>query len=183
MLNEKININATLEDQCLQFGKLLELGKPVAPQVLISAIHNDDYARSLIANKRSPFHLNKLLANPPVVESKHKPEHHHTSGELIASAAKALIKWGKTGFMKVDAKVLEKRENACLSCPNMVDPDKLIQKILPSKSISNKTGERTGKHVCDFCGCHISKKIQLISESCPDEHPTKSGFTRWDEPI
>lgn len=182
MLNDYIDTNKSFDDQCRKFGELLELGKPVTAQVLISAIHDDNYARDLIANKRRPFYLNKLLNNPPDVESKHKAEHHHSSGELIASAAKALIKWGKSGFMKVDEHTLEIRENACLSCPNMVDPEMFIQKLIPSKSISNKIGERTGDHICDLCGCHISRKIQLITESCPGRHPTKEGVTRWNEP-
>lgn len=183
MFNNNINNSESFEEQCRKFGELLNLGKPVTPQVLISAIHDDNYARDLIANKRSPFYLNKLLKNPPDVESKHKPEHHHSSKELVANAASALIKWSKSGFMKVDADILEIRENACLSCPNMVDPDMLIQKLIPSKNISNKPGERTGRHVCDLCGCHIGKKIQLVSESCPDRHPDKEGFTRWNEPV
>lgn len=181
-MNEFISNNETFEDQCRKFGELLELGKPVTPQVLISAIHDENYARRLVANKRKPFYLNKLLQNPPDTESKHKPEHHHTHRELIANAASSLIKWSKSGFMKVDERVLETRENACLSCPYMVDPDMFIQKLIFSKSVSNKIGERTGKHVCDLCGCHIGKKILLFSESCPDKHPTKEGYTRWDEP-
>ncbi len=173
--------NETFEDQCIKFGELLELGKPVNPQVMFSAIHDDEYARNLVANRRRPFYLNKLLNNPPDVSSKHKPEHHHSSRELITNAASALIKWSKSGFMKVDESVLEVRENACLSCPHMVDPDMFIQRIIPSKSISNKIGERTGNHVCDLCGCHIGKKIKLVTEACPDRHPVKDGFTRWNE--
>lgn len=182
MTNRNIDNKETFEDQCRKFGELLELGKPVTAEVLVSAIHDETYARNLVANKRRPFYLKKLLNNPPDVESKHKPEHHHTSRELISNAANALLNWGKSGFMKVDDIVLEIRENACLSCPNMVDPEKFIQKIIPSKSVSNKIGERTGKHVCDLCGCHIGKKIQLVTEACPDKHPSKEGYTRWDEP-
>ena len=182
MLDEIINENESFDDQCKKFGELLNLGKPVTAQVLISAIHDENYAKQLVAQKQRPFYLNKLLANPPEVDSKHKAEHHHSNTELIASAASALIKWSKSGFTKVDVNILEIRENACLACPNMVDPDRFIQKIIPSKSISNKIGERTGKHICDLCGCHIAKKIQLISESCPEKHPAKVGFTRWNEP-
>jgi hypothetical protein len=172
----------TFQDQCEKFGELLDLGKPVNSEVMVCAIHNDKYTKDLIANKNRPFYLKKLLENPPCFESKHKSTHHHSSAELIARAAGSLIKWSKSGFMKVDEKVLETRENACLSCPNLVDPEKFIQKLIPSKSVSNKIGERTGNHVCDLCGCHVGKKIQLYSESCPDYHPTKKGYTRWDEP-
>ena len=183
MINRNFNEKNTFEDQCKKFGELLELGKPVNPKVLFSAIHDEDYARNLVANKRRPFYLKKLLENPPDVESEHKPEHHHTNRELILSAASALIKWGKSGFMKVDAEVLEKRENACLSCPHIVDPDKILQKLVPSKHASNQIGERTGNHVCDLCGCHIGKKIKLVTESCPDKHPVNKGLTRWNEPV
>lgn len=177
------NLDAAFEDQCKKFGELLDLGKPVTPQVMISAIHDESYARNLVANKKRPFYLNKLLNDPPVVESKHKPEHHYSSTELISSAVEALLRWSKSGFMKVDEQTLQIRENACLSCPNMVDPDKFLQKLVPSKNISNKIGERTGNHICDLCGCHIGKKILLVTEKCPDRHPDKEGLTRWVEPL
>ena len=173
----------TFEEQCEKFGKLLRLGKPVNLEVLISAIHNEDYAKNLVANKRSSLILKKLLENPPEVKSNHKPEYHFSNRELISNAAKAMIRWSKVGFTKVDLEILERRENACLSCPNLVDPEKLIQKIIAIPLVSNKIGERTGNHVCDLCGCHIKKKIKVISEDCPDKHPTKDGFTRWNEPL
>lgn len=173
----------TFDEQCKKFGELLRLGKPVTSEVLISALHNEEYAKNLVANKRSPLILRKLLNNPPEVRSNHKPEHHFTNAELISNAAKAMIKWSKTGFTKVDMETLERRENACLSCPNLVDPEMLIQKMISIPIVSNEIGERTGRHVCDLCGCHLKKKIKVISEVCPDEHPTKEGYTRWDEPI
>ncbi len=183
LLENIVDKNESFEEQCTKFGELLELGKPVTQEVMFSAIHNEKYARELIINKRTPARLMRLLKNPPKVNSAHKPEHHHTHRELITNAAKALIKWSKTGFTKVDEKILETRENACLSCPNIVDPDMFIQKLIPSHKMSNKIGERTGDHVCDLCGCHLGKKMKLASESCPDKHPTKEGFTRWNEPI
>lgn len=178
-----INEKDTFEEQCKKFGELLRLGKPVTSEVLFSALHDEDYARELVANKRAPLIMRKLLNNPPKVKSNHKPEHHFSTGELISNAAKAMIRWSKTGFTKVDLETLERRENACLSCPNLVDPEKLIQKMISIPIVSNEIGERTGPHVCDLCGCHLKKKIKVISEVCPDIHPTKEGYTRWDEPI
>lgn len=177
------NDQDTFEEQCNKFGELLRLGKPVTSEVLISAIHNENYAKNLVANKRAPVILKKLLKNPPAVKSNHRHEHHFSNKELISNAAKAMIKWSKVGFTKVDLTILEKRENTCLSCPNLVDPEKLIQKIIAIPLVSNNIGERTGSHVCDLCGCHVKKKIKVISEDCPDKHPTKEGYTRWDEPI
>jgi len=182
-LESLINDKDTFEEQCKKFGELLRLGKPVTSEVLISALHNENYARDLVANKRAPLIVKKLLSNPPEVKSLHKPGHHFSNRELITNAAKAMIRWSKAGFTKVDMETLERRENACLSCPNLVDPEKLIQKIIAIPTVSNKIGERTGSHVCDLCGCHIKKKIKVISEDCPDKHPNREGFTRWDEPI
>lgn len=181
MINEIIDNKDSFEEQCRKFGELLELGKPVTAEVLISAIHDENYARNLVANKRTPSVLLRLLRNPPNVNSDHKPEHHFTNAELIKSGAIALIKWSKSGFTKVDEKTLEIRENACLACPNLADPEKLLQILAPTKKITNRVGERTGKHVCDLCGCHVSKKMRLVSEECPDKHPSKEGYTRWNE--
>ncbi len=107
----------------------------------------------------------------------------HTNIELIKSAAKAFVKWNKIGFSKIDQSVLEKREDACLSCPNLQNAEKLLQKLMGNHLNETKIGFRTGGKVCKMCGCVISRKIALPSESCPDRHPVLNNVTRWNEPF
>ena len=97
-------------------------------------------------------------------------------------AAAAMLRWGKAGFSTVDSETLERRESACLGCPNL-DPASAVQKMVLVGAVTDKVGSRLGGKVCNLCGCVVHKKIRLPTEACPDTHPVKSGLTRWDEPI
>lgn len=103
--------------------------------------------------------------------------------ELVKRAGRALWRWSKTGFATVDDETLARREEGCLACPHLGDPERVLQKMVPAGRVTGKTGERTGKRVCKLCGCNVGKKIRLASESCADEHPLKAGLTRWGEPL
>ncbi len=103
--------------------------------------------------------------------------------ELVKRAGRALWRWSKTGFATVDDETLARRENGCLGCPYLGDPERALQKMIPAKGVTGKIGERTGKRVCKLCGCSVAKKMRLTSESCPDRHPIKAGLTRWGEPL
>ena len=172
-----------LQDKCREFSEILGLNEPVSPEVLQAATEDETYAHNLLVCRKEPAFLNYLLANPPKLRS--SPEllpQDKTNLELISKASQTLLKWAQTGFSVVDDETLERRENACLACPHLSEPQKLVQKIIPSKEINQKIGQRTGKKVCNLCGCNVSKKIRLPSESCPDKHPTQAAMTRWREP-
>lgn len=172
-----------MEEKCLEFAQILGLNQSVSPEVLQAAIENDDYAHNLLVCRKDPTFLNYLLANPPKPSSPASTQIEKSNLELAEKASQALLRWAKTGFSVVDDETLERRENACLTCPNLSDPQKLVQKLIPSKQVTQKVGQRTGNKVCNLCGCNVSKKIRIPSESCPDKHPTAVGMTRWEEPI
>jgi len=175
--------NGTIKAKCLEMSQILGLSEPVSPEVLQAATEDETYAHNLLVCRKEPAFLNYLLANPPKLRS--SPEllpQDKTNLELISKASQTLLKWAQTGFSVVDDETLERRENACLACPHLSEPQKLVQKIIPSKEINQKIGQRTGKKVCNLCGCNVSKKIRIPSESCPDKHPTQAAMTRWGEP-
>lgn len=182
-ITEKIN-PTSIEEQCKDYGILLGLENPVSEQVLKTALENEEYARNLLMAKQMPSFLRLLLDNPPdskktkTIITDNVPDR-----QLLKNGAKAILKWAKTGFSIVAIDVIERRENACLGCPNYSEPETTLQKIIPSNKITKEVGRRTGNNTCNLCGCSISKKIRLTSESCPDKHPTKSGYTRWNEVI
>ncbi|MGZ8157191.1 MAG: hypothetical protein ACXWT1_02240 [Methylobacter sp.] len=177
--------NEDIDSQCKQLGQILGLDAPVSQAVFLAALEDEDYARNLLVASRSAEFLNVLLANPPDVAIKGKDTiagGDFSNGELIRKAAKALSNWAKTGFSIVTNDTLEIREDACLSCSNLINPSKILQKIIPkSKNRTSKVGERTGNRVCKLCGCNVSKKIRLPSESCPDQHPDNKEQNRWGE--
>lgn len=183
-------VDREVQQKCLEFAEILGLNDPVPLHVLQAATEDNTYAHNLLVCRKEPAFLNYLLANPPKTRSLYVSStsleaipQEKTNLELISKASLALLKWGKTGFSVVDDETLERRENACLACPNLSEPQKLVQKIIPSKEINHKVGQRTGKKVCQLCGCNVSKKIRFSSESCPDKHPTEVGMNRWEEPI
>ncbi len=173
-------VDTTLQEQCSQFAEILDLDEPVSEEVLKAALLNENYARNLLLSKESPELLAHLLQNP-IHERVGDKE--HSNVELIGKAAVALLKWSKTGFTMVNPVVLERRENACMACPNLREPKSALQKMIPSSALKNTIGHRTGKKACDLCGCNVAKKMRLPSEACPDLNPENNSETRWGEPV
>ncbi|SEW52791.1 hypothetical protein [Chitinophaga arvensicola] len=167
-----------LMEQRSQLAEILGLEGPVSEEVLKAAVGNESYARNLLLSKENPQMLETLL-NKPGRQGTQEFSH----ATLIRKAATALLRWGKTGFAIVNADVLEQREDACLSCHHLRDPKGTLQQIVPSAQGKDKPGYRTGKKVCDLCGCNIANKIRLPSEFCPDVHPEDHQHTRWGEPV
>lgn len=184
-MSHQATLSNNLEEKCQEFAQMLGLDEPVQPAVLVAALEDNTYAHNLITCRNHPAFLDRLLANPPQVSQPvvvaTQVEHSNTA--LVGKAAQALLRWGKAGFSIVDDETLERRESACLACPNLIEPKKRLQKLMSSKSVSNTVGKRTGDKACNLCGCNAGKKMRLPSEACPAQHPTKAGLTRWGEPI
>lgn len=183
MIKDTLVIDQQLEDKCWEFAQILGLSETVSPEVLQAATEDETYAHNLLVCRTEPAFLNYLLANPPKPPTPNFVQKDKSNLELVGKASKALLKWARTGFSVVDDETLKRRENSCLACPNLSEPQKLVQKLIPSKEVTQKLGQRTGNKVCNLCGCNVSKKIRLPSESCPDKHPTAADMTRWEEPI
>lgn len=158
-----IIMDISLGDECRQFAEILGLDKPIPERVLKTALQNESYSRNLLLSRESPDMLNFLIRNPPQKTSGEKEPYNF---ELIGKAAAALLKWGKTGFSMVKPDVLIRRENACITCPNLREPQSLLQKIVPASDIQERTGYRTGKKVCSLCGCNVAKNAPAF-ESLP----------------
>lgn len=162
-----IKINS-IEDGCRQLAALLELDRPVSPEVLMSAIQSEEYARNLLTCRRTPAFLNALLDNP--LRQRQAEDAGQGSFELIKTASHALARWGKVGFSVVDDEVLERRLRACLGCPNLrtsAATGALVHKLMKSPAS------------CALCGCNVEKKARMSSESCPGPDPLVQGQNRW----
>jgi hypothetical protein len=176
---EQVDAGAGLSDQCRQFGNILGLDEAVPEKVFLAALQNETYARNLLLSKDSPEMLAQLMENPAMPRTGGKE---YSNLELIGKAAGALLRWGKTGFTKAGKEVIGRREEACLACPHLRDPKGLLQNLVPSAGLTEESGYRTGKKVCGLCGCNVSNKIRMTSESCPERHPEDNSMTRWGEP-
>jgi hypothetical protein len=184
MIQELLEIkpNESFPEMCARLGTILGLDEPIPENVLHRAIDDPGFANDLITCRNAPEFLRVLINDarnadyiPKVSETKTI-----NNKELIQNASKALLRWGKAGFSVVDDATLEKREDSCLACPNLLAPEKMLQKLVGKKTKA-VIGRRTGKQVCSLCGCNVSKKIRIPTESCPAQHPTKIGLTRWEE--
>jgi hypothetical protein len=188
MIQELIETKETdsFDDLCLRLGDFLGIGKAVPLKVLLRAINDPAYANDLIVSRNMPGFLQPLFDDPQTAfyatHDVQGREQEKSNSELLSKAARAFIGWGKTGFSVVDQTTLERRENACLACPNLTAPEKALQKLAASRLDAGKIGRRTGNKVCTLCGCNVSKKIRLPGEACPDNHPAEAGKNRWGEP-
>lgn len=173
------DVDIDIGEQCLEFGKILGLTRPVSREVLFAALDNGNYAHNLLTCRRNPEFMDYLLNNPPESAIVQGPK----DSKLISRTEKALLKWSKTGFSIVDDETLKSREKACLSCPNLVSPVNRTEDVVLLKDPEARIGERTGKKICKICGCNANGKMYRSSASCPDKHPTMTGLTRWGEPL
>lgn len=182
----KATEDESLPQLCQRLGEFLELDGPAPPAALMRAVHDPSFAADLVTSRGAPGFLQALFDDPrttafaPAAEPAAAPA--ASNRQLVGRAAEALVRWGRAGFSTVDQRTLERREDACLACPNLRDPQATVQRIVPGRA-SDRVGSRTGRKVCGLCGCNVSRKIRLPSEACPGEHPTQSGMTRWGEPI
>lgn len=171
-------MNGTIAEKCDELGELLGLAHPVSEEVLYSAIYEESYAHNLLICRNYPAMLEHLLANPPLVPEEKRLEQldQHSQMELVQKMGEAVVKWGKTGFSRVDEEIFEKRMHACMNCPNLQDPPENLVYKLAALTASNKK-------ICSLCGCLISRKTRLPSESCPAPDPLQPTLTRWGDPI
>lgn len=170
----------TIEDKCRTFAYMLGLEEPVSAEVLQAAIDNPGYARSLMSAIDNPARLADLLIHPPIIVSS-QPANSFSNARLIAKASSALLKWAVAGFPTVPKSTLQKREDACLACPNLKAPETRLQSMSASASTSSKIGNRTGNKSCAVCGCVITNKIRLSTETCPVASSENPALNLWGE--
>ncbi|MCD7041273.1 hypothetical protein LRQ11_30460 [Pseudomonas sp. MAFF 311095] len=152
-----------------EFAELLGLPEPVSAQVLQAALHSDSYARSLLASRRTPGMLQMLLASPP---QNVRPKAEHGTVELLQRGTRSLVNWARTGFSTTDPQEREQRSEACRQCPH---------RQAPGASLLQATRSELG--ICGLCGCPLSRKVSMLSESCPGEMPDNLGVNRWGQAI
>jgi hypothetical protein len=180
----------SLAEKCQELGELLQLDGPVEQRVLLAALENETYATNLLISKGVPEYMELLLRTPPSLqqtvspgdESKAEQKGEYTQADLVKRASKSLYSWAQTGFRKVPWEILEKREAACLACPNLTEPTHILQKMSTSSTIKNETGKRAGNKACKICGCAVKNKMKVATDTCPQEAPNNPGYNRWGEP-
>lgn len=166
---------ASVEENCARIGRFLGLDGPVSRDVFVSAVEDAEYRHNLYVSRNTPVFLDRLLANPP-----HRAARIGRTSTLLARAATAMVGWGASGFTVADEATVARRLDACLGCPNLVDPPGTAAYRVAGAGTGSAP---TGAKACALCGCVVARKAKLASESCPAADPDRPGVTRWGEPV
>ena len=148
-------------DMCHEFSEYLGLNEPLPGSVLRRAREEDRFAAWLIMSRNQKSLLNVLIDDPRNAAFSRPEDFEPVSSlKLAGKAGLALLKWGGDGFKNVPVKVREERLASCETCPRLIEaPDFSAYKIRFSSDSDHR--------VCSACGCVISRKIRLATESCP----------------
>ena len=166
-------------DMRVRLGAWLRLSDAVSEEVLVAVISHPSYARRLAAARNFPEAVAWLIARPPALPDSARrmvdAMAHQTGPDnpgLLATAAKALMRWTADGFRFVDEETRQRRWAACQACPHLREPrakglHQVIKLMKPEARI------------CGLCGCVASAKVRLRQERCPDADPANPSQTRW----
>jgi hypothetical protein len=167
------------DDTRARVGRGLGLEGPVPDPVLRRMLAEPGFARDVTISRGAPAFLRALFDDPrtaryagPLAEQAER-----SNAELLKSAAGALLRWGRTGFARVDDATFQRRWSACQGCPHLQDPpaDRALYRV--------KLAGDVDRRVCDACGCVASRKARLPSESCPVADALDPALNRWGEPL
>lgn len=172
------------EEGCRKLADFLNLDTPVSKDVFISIVEDIEYANNVITCRRTPNFLNHLLNNPSRrwqapenTETQQTQQHKRSNAALMLKAAQSLFTWSTSGIQQTSEQHYQQRLAACNACPHYIDaPNKLAYRAgaLMAKNKAVK--------ICNLCGCISVNKAKMVTESCPDKHPNRPGYTRWGEP-
>lgn len=166
-----------MQQQRVEMAAILGLDEPVSAEVLHAAVADSTYAHHLLVCRQEPEFMAHLLANPPGIDASNEAENFSTA-DLLARAAESLARWAKTGFSTVSDETYRNRLQLCAACPNLKVPPKDQQSLYAMAGAA--ANERS---VCGKCGCVVTVKARRTSDTCPDPHPDRNGFNRWNEPL
>jgi hypothetical protein len=158
-------------------GKILGLDGPVASAVLARARKDDRFASHLLISRMDRNLLDLFLTDEKNKQYElYEEPGKRTNVHLAKKATKALLEWGKSGFETVSREVYEKRFSACEKCEFIRNPpDQVAYKV--------KLKRESDPRICGACGCGVSRKAWLGTETCPVADPAHPGFNFWNEPV
>lgn len=166
-----------------KLGEILELAGPAKMTVTLRVLADSAFAEKLISVRKFPSWRDDLLADPsnsafepadqPSDEDEVNARPLTSTVALVKKSSAALLRWAAAGFQKAEPAIVEERKAACLSCDQLVEPPNSFPYQIA------KTFAGHDRRICAACGCVVSKKILMATETCPlagTEDPTRS---RW----
>jgi hypothetical protein len=137
----------------------------ISETVAAKAAREPLYLHHLITCRSDAF-LRDLLLREALTHRLPENDNRQASSELLRKAAGALTSWLAAGAQFVDEESFSNRLAACNACEHKIPAPKVaLYRLIQTR------------HICDICGCDVTKKAKLRSERCPD---TAAGATgRW----
>lgn len=155
---------------------LLGLMRPVTEAVFLKALNDRTYFHNLLSSIETPFlevylnSANNTRTEKQAAEVLPKRDSLKTE-KILLGFAKSMLKWGKSGFAKVDEETYNKRLKACAGCSLLTEvSNKGLYKLVDGSS-----------GMCASCGCVVSKKALLATDTCPEVSPDNPRLNRWNE--
>jgi hypothetical protein len=169
-----------------RFAQILGVQGELPEAVLRRAMVDQTFAYRLMISRNAPKFLAALINDPGNARYEPPPQPGVTSDDaspdgassfaLLGKAARSLARWGAAGFSHVSDDTFKRRLEACSACPHLTHPpDRLAYRLVGAN--------RAERSACGKCGCLVHTKARMSTEACPVEHPERTGFTRWNEPV
>lgn len=143
----------------------LGISSHVVTDALLTRITDDGFfLHHLQLCKDDPQLLEILLQEArtlPLDPSRISAAPERATGELIAQAGAALVRWVASGLKRVSEDDYERRMETCRACQHLSLPPRTTLYQLVGMSQQEKT-------LCGLCGCDVRRKARLATENCPD---------------
>ena len=164
------------EGAAKRLGEALGLNGPAPMEATRRALSEALYAKALWSSRKIPALRDQLLAAAGQMRISGGADDTPTNAQLVAKSIKGALKWGMEGLKPAAPWVIQRRLDACLSCPhNVPAPDKLVYR-------GAKVAVGKDARICDACHCLINTKSAISTEHCPEKHPSQPELSRWEEP-
>ena len=183
ILLEPIYKAETIGEARDRLGEILELTDPPRTAVTLRVLTDPTFAEKLVAVRKFPAWRDNLLADPknsafeppdrPLDEDEVNARPVTSTVALVKKSSASLLRWAAAGFQKAEPAIVEKRKAACLSCDQLVEPPNSF----PYKIA--KTFAGSDRRICAACGCVVSKKILMATETCPLADTEDPKRSRW----
>ncbi|MDS9469149.1 hypothetical protein RGQ15_16425 [Paracoccus sp. MBLB3053] len=168
ILPDEITNSTSIERAAERLRELLHFEGSLPLAAVKKAIENERYATALMAMRKNPELLERLLAS---AEPRNEP-----SVGPATNAAKSILKWGMKGLEVAKPWIISKRLAACKTCPfEEPAPDGLSYR--GAKLVVGQAAR-----VCSVCGCLTNTKAAMAHEKCPEKDPANPDTSRWGEP-
>lgn len=156
--------------------RILDYPDPIPAEVIRRAAEDREYLHQLILHRKSSEDIRRIFEQASSGPESRSGASRSSPLMLLPRFLKSVVRWLLSGGRRTDRETQERRLDACSRCPRLTSPTSgRMRRAIRVLSSDQK--------VCELCGCSVSCKAKMATESCPDVHPLDPTRTRWGDPI